>query len=279
MSEQGYQVKKRHLIVGTAAIIMLLLAYNINQSLAYSTQPPSGRTGSPGDGTNCTECHAGTVIPLTTGISTDIPGSGYVGGQTYNITVGTGLEQIGVSTYGFELSPQDASGKYLGTFSAGTGSTIVAPGTYIGHSGPLSGTNPSWTFQWTAPVAGSGAVTFYAAVVAANGNGVTTGDVVLTTNHTVQEVTASVTTNNIPDQFMVSATPSGNLSIKVNTSVSGVYQLNVVNLYGQSSSTTTVEVNQGLNLLTIPLTTKLKSGVYVVNLSNGTKTFQAKAIL
>ena len=76
MDAKEHEVKKRYLLLGTAVLIVVLLVYNINQSFAYSTQAPAGKTGSPGDGSNCSSCHSGTLLPLNTGITTDVPPTG-----------------------------------------------------------------------------------------------------------------------------------------------------------------------------------------------------------
>ncbi|OFY17098.1 MAG: hypothetical protein A2X11_01880 [Bacteroidetes bacterium GWE2_42_24] len=132
----------------------------------YPTGAPAGYTGSPGDGNNCTSCHGGTATTSPGWITSDIPGSGYIPGVTYQITATNSLAGNG-KKYGFEVSPQNTSGTLLGTLTAGTGTQLVGNGKYVTHSLATLVTN-SWTFSWTAPVAGTGNVTFYGAFARGN---------------------------------------------------------------------------------------------------------------
>lgn len=69
---------------------------------------PSAKTGSPGDGGNCTSCHSGAATTQAGLITSDVPLTGYVPGTTYTIT-GT-ITTNGVTEYGFQISPQSTSG-------------------------------------------------------------------------------------------------------------------------------------------------------------------------
>lgn len=273
-------IKKNSIILGAVGALALLFGQSIQEATAYSSKPPEGRTNSPKDGVSCMDgCHVGTEIPLNSGITTTVPPEGYTPGETYDITVGDGLGQVGVSKYGFEFSPQNDAGDLLGTLTAGTNSVVTGSKKYIGHKGALSGSDPSWTFKWTAPTAGTGEVNFYAAVVAANGNGTFTGDVVLTTNSKVAEAQASSSTEVSAAGVMASVTPDGNLSLKIESATTSTFQLNVYGVGGNLAMSGSLNVSQGSNLLTIPINSGMKSGVYVVDLSNGSERLQTKIIL
>ena len=131
---------------------------------------PGAKTGSPGDGASCLECHAGTANNVSNWISSDIPGTGYVPGEKYNLTA-TGTHS-GVGRFGFELTAENTSNAKAGTFSINdNGTKLVNSNAAVTHnsSGTLpSGDSRSWTTEWTAPEAGTGDVTFYAAFNAAN---------------------------------------------------------------------------------------------------------------
>ncbi len=145
---------------------------------------------------NCaTSCHVNgpTQTNETVEITSDIPGSGYVAGTTYNITVT--MTKAGGTKFGFQLSPQNASGTVLGTLASGTGSQLVGSGNYITHT--FSGTaatggSASWTFEWTAPASGTGDVTFYVAGNFTNASSGTDGDVVVTESVTVSEASVGI---------------------------------------------------------------------------------------
>lgn len=153
---------------------------------ASSFQPPEVSTGAPGEG-QCLDCH--TSVPDGNG-SFQILGvpAIYQPGLTYTLTVQ--IQHTGQSRWGFEVTALRETTP--GTFVAG--GTIVrtsdltllsTPGNqYISHTSnhklagdPLDGTfrevvdGPvSWSFDWIAPDAGAGTVTFYGAGNAANNN-------------------------------------------------------------------------------------------------------------
>lgn len=123
------------------------------------TGAPAGNTGSPADGTTCAEsCHGGSAVTQAGLISSNIPTAGYTPGSTYTITASIS----GSGNKGFQVSPQNTAGTLLGSLIAGTGSKIVGTN-YVTHSSAKSSTAASWTFQWIAPAAGTGSVTFYGA--------------------------------------------------------------------------------------------------------------------
>ncbi len=139
-------------------------------TIMYPTGAPAAKTGSPGDGANCTECHGGTATTTPGQITSNIPAGGYVPGITYQITATNPLTNAG--KMGFEVSPQNAAGAQKGTLVAGSGSQLVGGTKYVTHTNANT-TNNTWTFSWIAPAAGSGAVTFYGAFARAKPGPVT----------------------------------------------------------------------------------------------------------
>jgi hypothetical protein len=142
---------------------------------------PSARTGSPGDGGNCTGCHTGTAVTTAGLITTNIPANGYVPGTVYTITA-TVSDPL-KNKFGFEVSPQSITGTKLGTLTItdATRTQLIGSGKYVTHkSTGTAGTSnaATWSFNWTAPAAGTGQVGFYGAFLAANANAATSGDVV-----------------------------------------------------------------------------------------------------
>lgn len=139
-------------LIGIAAVVMA------GELTSNPTGAPLGRTGSPADGATCSSsgCHFGTPSPLANVITSNIPASGYVPGQSYTITVTV----PGSGNKGFQVSPQKTDGTQLGTLQAGPGTQVN--GKYITHTAQKTGT-AVWNFNWTAPAAGTGNVTFYGA--------------------------------------------------------------------------------------------------------------------
>jgi hypothetical protein len=146
-------------MAGIVALFLLTAYSGVNTDYAGGGAP-AGYTGSPGDGQNCkTGCHNGSVSTVSGWITSDIPAAGYTAGTTYSITATV----TGSGNHGFEISPQNPSGTLLGTLIAGAGQTLKGGGKYVTHSNSANGNPQSWTFQWVAPVAGTGIVTFYGA--------------------------------------------------------------------------------------------------------------------
>lgn len=137
-------------------------------------------SGSPGDGgVTCTACHSGGSFGVDATITTNIPGTGFVYGDTYEVTV---TATSSAPKHGFQLTTEDPSQTKRGTYTAGTGNQIVNSGTHMTHT-QAGNTQTSWTFDWTAPAtAEGGVITFYASVNAADGTGGTSGDQVITTS-------------------------------------------------------------------------------------------------
>ena len=145
----------------------------------YSSGPPDGKTGRPGEGT-CLDCHSGAG----SGDSTELVG--LVGGwyqpdSLYSLTLW--VRYAGQLRWGFELTVVDHSnnsaGQLIVTESTNTQYSSAPPG-YLKHTstGTHAGTPgpTSWTFDWRAPAASVGPVRFYWCANAADNNGGTSGD-------------------------------------------------------------------------------------------------------
>lgn len=186
---------KRFFLLITCFITFVFIAYDSTYNNVFSNvggSPPT-KTGSPGDGgTACAPCH-NSAIPVTIRagmITSDIPLEGYTPEATYIITatVSSDMDTI----FGFQISPQNPSGTLLGSIALinATETKLVGSGKYITHTAAgsknLSGTK-TWTFNWTAPAAGTGDVTFYGAFNSSNGDHSAGGDSILTSTLLVQE--------------------------------------------------------------------------------------------
>jgi hypothetical protein len=195
-------VKKK--LISTLSILAIIVMTMV--SLRTQSSPdgaPSGVANDPSSGSaNCTNCHSGTAtIPATSvaNITTNIPSGGYTPGVTYTVTAT--INYAGRTRFGFQVSPQNALGTKLGTLintSSQTklvGSSKYVTQTQAGNSGV--GTK-SWSFNWVAPVAGTGSVKFYGSLMAANNNGGTSGDITYKVQTSVNEaspctITATIT--------------------------------------------------------------------------------------
>tara|TARA_B100001142_G_scaffold137075_1_gene138529 strand:- start:1766 stop:3649 length:1884 start_codon:yes stop_codon:yes gene_type:complete len=136
-------------------------------TVSLSTGSPGGKTGSPSDNTDCTQCH--TVLSTTsalTSITSNIPSSGYVPGNTYTITANINA----LSTLnGFEITCEENNTNLkTGTFfiTNPNETQLVNNGAAVTHT--AGGNNlHTWSFDWEAPIAGTGDVNFYGSFIEA----------------------------------------------------------------------------------------------------------------
>ncbi len=213
----------RHfLVLGAAAGATLLVAAG---ALAHSGGPNNGLAAQPGNYANCTQCHSSNDVNSGDG-SMAITGAPafYVPGQTYTLTVT--LEDPGQSRWGFELVALDQNDANAGAL-ASTGGSVQTSVDGLGRvfakhtsAGTFSGTSNgpvSWDVAWTAPAAGVGSVSFYAAGNAANRNSSTSGDFIYTAATASAEDTSGVQVTLVvqPDD----PTPRRNQSLKVRARV------------------------------------------------------------
>jgi hypothetical protein len=160
-------MNKRNLLLLISATAFVLFS---SFMVLYPGGAPSPYyyTGSPGDGHSCSSCH-GSSSTVAGWITSNIPAGGYVPGTAYQITASNSIS--GSGKYGFEVSPQTTSGTLLGTLTSGTNSKLVGSGKWVTQS-TASNSVTSWTFTWTAPVAGTGNVTFYGSFARSTGSAV-----------------------------------------------------------------------------------------------------------
>jgi len=167
---------------------------------ASSTQPPPAHTGAPPSEGTCHDCHGDNTLNDGNGsvVITGLAGlTEYVPGQTY--TVGAVVQHSGQSRWGFEMTVlKDSDNLMAGSFADLSPLTAVQSSggkSYIGHSTITPGTDGTltgfpvgtWAFNWTAPAAGAGSITFYVAGNAANNSGTNQGDFIYTNSLTLNE--------------------------------------------------------------------------------------------
>jgi hypothetical protein len=150
-------------------------------SWAISGGPDPGLAGAPGEA-DCSACHGpGSGTYATQGkltISVVSGGAAYTPGSTVRLRVT--LEDPNALRWGFQITARKTSAteSASGTLVAASSTTFVQNfgGVQFLNHGP-SGNFPntsnsaSWELDWTAPAAGSGSVSFFAAGNAANRNG------------------------------------------------------------------------------------------------------------
>jgi len=131
---------------------------------------PPGYTGGPWDGITCATagCHRGPVTTVSGWISTDVPSSGYLPGDTYLVTLTATRPQT--TLFGFQVTAQSADGiqgRFLITDPVQTQFSLNDG--YVTHKiAGSSGINQkTWSMKWVAPdPPPSDGITLYAAFVA-----------------------------------------------------------------------------------------------------------------
>lgn len=154
--------------------------------ISNSSNPPNGYTGAPGDSL-CTACHAPGSPPQNGMVTISGLPAMITPNTTYTLTV-TSENPNGLAVKaGFQMVVLNANNMNAGAMSNNSPNTAIQTSggrTYFEHSPsanyPASNTI-SWTVDWTAPAGGT-TITAYASNNVANGNGLTSGDLIVTTN-------------------------------------------------------------------------------------------------
>ncbi len=167
----------------------LALAASTFLLVSFSSNPPDGKTGAPGESL-CIECHTPSNPPINGEISVEGFPASITPGEDYTLTV-VNRNTVGDAVKGgFQLT-------ILGPFNTKAG-TMKDPSDNAAVTQTLSGRqyfehDPAvaypdsnvikWTVQWQAPeLAGGSEITWYVAGNIANGNFDNTGDRIVTAN-------------------------------------------------------------------------------------------------
>lgn len=249
----------------------------------------AGVTGSPGENT-CTNCHNTYALNSGSGtvtITSNMTNWEYVPGQTYQISVT--VAQTGKSLFGLGFEALLSTGANAGTLTAGTGTTIKNA-TVSGNSrrnivhqlngGASAGTH-TFTFNWAAPTTNVGAITFYTAGIACNGNGSTSGDYVYKTSQVVNPAPVGIVEETTtPFTFSLYPNPaSENITLNYSLEESAKVSYTIYDLTGKQVQTESATRFPGSQQQNIDVN-NLSSGTYLVSINvNGsviTKRFVKK---
>jgi hypothetical protein len=257
----------------------LLLDSWHNQAHTNSTGAPAGRTGSPGDGgLTCASagCHGATPTAGSNLFVVGVPSAGYNPNQVYTILVnfsGTGVK-------GFQISPQTQTGSLLGqlisTTTSGSQGTQVVGSKYMTHTLAQSGATGSWSFQWRAPAAGTGPVTFYGAFVNGRNNGLRTDQI------TVQEnPAASIFDQTKIKQFKIYPNPvTDRVTISYQLDKPEMVKITVMDITGREAlGLMQQQVESGDHKHQFEVRQQLSAGVYFVTLEAGSKRLSQKMLV
>lgn len=229
-------------------ILFSALVAGVFIALTAGTMSDNGKagvTGSPGE-LDCTDCHSSYALnagggSVTAG-STNMTGWMYDPGVTYHMTLT--VARSANSLFGIGAEILTASNQNAGTIVITDAThTVIKTKTVSGVSrrnlvhtlnGGAATGSKVFTFDWTAPAAGTGDATMYFCGVAANGNGNENSDYVYLGSQVIAEninngvssieksSNVSVYPNPIADHFAVDYT----------VSTTGPVQINMYNMNG-----------------------------------------------
>ena len=267
---------KKNLLFSVLGILFLAFLFFDASSGAGSAQN-ADRTGSPIASGNCGNCHNGgnfnssVAVELLDGeevVTTYQPGQLY----TFKVTVSASNNPAG---YGFQaVALQGTDNLNAGTFGdapSGTKVSMVDDRNYFEHS--ERSTANSWSIPWTAPEAGTGDVSIYAAGNAVNGAAGSGGDTPTTLATplvlTEASTSASYALQTLDLEMKVFPNPVTDiLNLELNSTEQGNFQLQLFNTTGQLMLSKSIEVNMGNNTERMNVG-NLPQGHYFLHLGDG----------
>jgi hypothetical protein len=253
-------------------IIAIAGFFALSNSGGAGSVQGNDRTGSPVGVGSCQTCHnAGSFNPAAVIeiLSGDTPVTEYEPGVQYTMRITT-TASGNPANYGFQAVALDAANANAGAWIAGAGyQTLDLSGrSYAEQDAP--GTSNVYNVAWTAPAAGTGDVSFYAATTTTNGNGASSGD----NGAVAPAVTlAEDMGSNVADQgigkmeLTVMPNPVGStMTYKAIGRDNGDYQLQITDAFGKIVKVQTVNLVTGENQNSIDVST-LAKGVYILQIS------------
>lgn len=287
---------KRNYLLLASFLVVAFVSLNIKQVNSKVAAPPAGSVGDPFATATCIQsgCHVGTAqTPPANGLNLAI-GTGnpttaltsafqYVPGTVYNIGFGINSSE---SRFGFQLIPLKASDNTMAGDVTATNNTNTSVATlagtrkYVGHKSASS--NKNWVFRWTAPAAGTGAVTFYYAYNTANGNNLAdAADNIYKSSLTITEAAgtgvADISTQ-VADLNIFPNPITANFALSFNLLEANQVAAQLYNLNGQLVKELINEKMNGGNFNQQFDIAEVPAGIYVVKMNVGSASVSKKII-
>lgn len=197
------------------------------------------------------------------------PVTSYEPGKTYTLKVVTTPGTGSPARYGFQALSLNEANEQAGEWGALSGSMQqinMNNRDYIEHSAPS--VSNIFEIPWVAPSAGAGAVTFYSASVAANGNGGTSGDAVASSSLTIEEDAFNNTFNLQKQYANIRVLPNpvrDLLNLQITSRMTGNHKIRIMDVAGNMLKELPVAVQIGINKTEIGVS-DLLPGYYIVQL-------------
>ncbi len=171
-------------------ILFPVILAGLYLSLSSNSSGPASagngiRNGGPGSNGTCASCHGGGAGTTTMTLALKEKATGtaangkYKPGTVYTVTVSG--NNASLALFGFQVTAATTASHQAGTFgNLGSDKHAVTIGglQVVEHSHNLTKTNGAYLaeFDWTAPAAGTGAVTLYGIINGVNDDDAITGD-------------------------------------------------------------------------------------------------------
>ena len=270
------KIRNVYKIFGLIALSIVLQGRSSGPGAVASLQV-SGAPGSGGSLGTCgnSGCHtAGAFNPslslqLLDGTTLE-PVDNYIPGENYqlrlNFSAGAGVQGYGMQAVILDEADQNVGAWIESSLPPSIQITDLSNRRYIEHSQPESST--VWGVDWTAPAAGSGPITVYAAGIASNLNGNSGGDGVTSAFLTIPEQSTNAVSEN--DRNFADMTIAPNpvadwARLAINSQISGEFQLNVMSVNGKMVFSENVNLQAGETDKALNLS-HLSSGLYFLQL-------------
>ena len=173
----------------------------------------------------------------------------YEPGKAYTVRVSIVAGDGTPNSYGFQAVPLDGSENQAGSWSdVGNGQQAVAVDNreYLEHSN--SSQDNAFESEWTAPELGTGDVTFYAAGIAANNNGTSTGDGTANTSLVIAEsvVNSVFDVNDGIASVKIFPNPVADmLNLQIDSRINGDFEVRMLDVTGKLVNTAFVSLQNG----------------------------------
>jgi hypothetical protein len=284
-------LKKITLLTSFVLLAVLAIDAHFNYSISNGSGSPAGKSGGPAGGgascksSGCHDSYTGNFVAsansiVVTAAGTTTPVTAYTPGAVYDVAVTS--SNFTNAKSGFEASFETASG-HAGVITSLSASTaLVGSGHYITHtSTSTSGPVVAWLFQWTAPSAGAGTVTVYAAINKANNDFTRIGDSIKLATLALTEIGGTGIADLNASTMQLTSFPNPVMNeLVVNYSTTAA-AANVISIYALNGSLVN-QLNLGTEKAGAHATSidarNLATGTYVVTLQSGSTTISKKIV-
>jgi hypothetical protein len=249
----------------------------MSNSGGRATSGGGDNSGAPSANT-CAQCHSSGAFNSSVSVEvfeegTNTAVSDYLPGIVYDVKVKVSAD-AGASGFGSQTTVLDANNAPIASFSAPSANsqltTLASGRQFLEQSSTGS---DEFAAKWTAPAAGTGSVTFYAAGNAINGNGATSGDGASNTSFTLAEDLSSSNLNVNQLKVAMKAFPNpvqDILNIETIGSTDGEHSLTITNMVGQVVHQSVINLDLGMDLTQVDVQ-QLPKGMYSVSLAQANK--------